>query len=613
MAICLPSGSGDGTVRLWDVATASHRDTLTGHTWWVYSVSFSPDGSMLASGSWDSTVRLWDVATASHRDTLTGHTNWVSSVSFSPDSNMLASGSGNGTVRLWDVATASHRDTLTGHTLWVYSVSFSPDSNMLASGSGDNTVRLWDVATASHRDTLTGHTNWVLSISFNPDGNMLASGSGDGTVRLWDVATANHRDTLTGHTGIVNSVSFSPDGRTLASGGEDGTVRLWDIATANHRDTLTGHTDIVNSVSFSPDGRTLASGSRDGTVLLWQLIPTSAPITFNPDSVPDQTFVVNTPIEPLALPVATGGTEPYTYTLEPLPDGLAFDAAAQVLSGTPTTAGTTVATYTATDATGTSASLTFTIEVIEDGTGPGDDALDVNGDGQITVVDLAITALFYGTQVPVGVSLPADVNTDGVVDLADLTAVAGGIDAAGNGWNQLSLQEVELAVLIAAEQAAALEAVAGAPMRTGMTAEMLSVPLTPKNVADALLAAQSDARLQKHFAVLEGLLTLLTEMNAVPETTALLPNYPNPFNPETWIPYHLSTDAEVIVRIYDMRGASVRELVLGHQTAGVYESRGRAAYWDGRNHRGEPVASGVYFYTLTAGDFTVTRKLMIRK
>ena len=120
-------------------------------------------------------------------------------------------------------------------------------------------------------------------------------------------------------------------------------------------------------------------------------------------------------------------------------------------------------------------------------------------------------------------------------------------------------------------------------------------------------------RLGKWVPLFEELLHLLAEMRAIPETTALLPNYPNPFNPETWIPYHLSKDADVMVTIYDVRGVLVRELTLGHQSAGVYESRGRAAYWDGKNQHGESVASGVYFYTLTAGEFTATQKLLIRK
>ena len=117
-----------------------------------------------------------------------------------------------------------------------------------------------------------------------------------------------------------------------------------------------------------------------------------------------------------------------------------------------------------------------------------------------------------------------------------------------------------------------------------------------------------DPRLQRGTFFLEQLLAALT-----PKETGLLPNYPNPFNPETWIPYHLANAADVILTIYDTKGVMVRQLDLGHQSAGFYTARSRAAYWDGRNQLGEPIASGIYFYTLTAGDFTATRKMSIRK
>ena len=100
---------------------------------------------------------------------------------------------------------------------------------------------------------------------------------------------------------------------------------------------------------------------------------------------------------------------------------------------------------------------------------------------------------------------------------------------------------------------------------------------------------------------------------ALPQTTELLSNFPNPFNPETWIPYQLAKPAEVTIMIYDVRGRVVRTLLLGNQPAGLYRSRSKAAHWDGRNHIGEKVATGVYFYTLKAGDYMATRKLLIRK
>ena len=104
-----------------------------------------------------------------------------------------------------------------------------------------------------------------------------------------------------------------------------------------------------------------------------------------------------------------------------------------------------------------------------------------------------------------------------------------------------------------------------------------------------------------------------TSVVLMPAQTALLPNYPNPFNPETWIPYQLKRPADVTLAIYDLNGQNVRTLAPGYQSAGVYRSRERAAYWDGRNQQGETVANGVYFYTLSADDLTSTRKMLLGK
>ena len=340
-------------------------------------------------------------------------------------------------------------------------------------------------------------------------------------------------------------------------------------------------------------------------MLLWRLTPTSAPLTFNPSTIANQTFEVGTPVN-LTLPISTGGTPSYTYTLSPVPAGLAFNTATRVLFGTPTTVmNPTLVTYTVTDASGQTASLTFTIEVTAGG-------LDVNGDGKVDVLDLIWVAVFYGMR---GAGLPADVNSDGVVNVQDLVAVAAGIDAAA----ALPLKVVE-DILLAAEGAAAeMDGIAEAPVSGfgNPRQPILSGGVVYGNVAAALADVEhlvaGDVRLVKGVALLERLLSYLREMATIPETTALLPNYPNPFNPETWIPYHLATDAEVKLTIYDVRGERVRAFVLGHQPAGIYERRGRAAYWDGRNALGEPVSSGLYFYTLTAGDFTATRRLLIAK
>ena len=201
---------------------------------------------------------------------------------------------------------------------------------------------------------------------------------------------------------------------------------------------------------------------------------------------------------------------------------------------------------------------------------------DVNGDGVVDLADLAIVAQAMGKPVQ---NLRADVNGDGVVDGEDFAQVAAHL---GEGE-------------AAAPSQAALPA--------GLTLEKVEWALN-------LLHAENTGSpaFRRGIAKLEGFLARL-----IPDKTLLLANYPNPFNPETWIPYQLANPAEVTVTIYAANGAVVRTLALGHQRAGSYESKARAAYWDGRNAQGEPVASGIYFYTLTAGDFAATRKMLILK
>jgi WD40 repeat protein len=270
----LASGSLDTTIKLWDVATGKELATLKGHTAEVNSVAYSPDGNTLASGSRDKTIKLWDMATGKAKNTLKGHEDDVTSVKYSPDGKTLASGSFDGTIKLWDVTTGKELITLKGHKGWVNSVAFSPDGKTLASGSSDKTIKLWKGATGEEQATFKGHMSSVFSVAYGPDGKTLASGSLDSTIKLWDMATGNELATLKGHTAgtSVVAVVYSPDGKMLASGSWDSTIRLWDVATGKERATIHGHTGDtggVLAVAYNPDGKALASGSGDNTIKLW--------------------------------------------------------------------------------------------------------------------------------------------------------------------------------------------------------------------------------------------------------------------------------------------------------------------------------------------------------
>ena len=143
--------------------------------------------------------------------------------------------------------------------------------------------------------------------------------------------------------------------------------------------------------------------------------------------------------------------------------------------------------------------------------------------------------------------------------------------------------------------------------------ELPTLPFTAEEVQQWIQDAKKHGIDAEGIATLEQLLRVVLQQAARPQETALLVNYPNPFNPETWIPYQLATPAEITVSIYATDGRLVRTLALGQLPAGVYQDKDRAAYWDGKNEQGESVASGVYFYTLKAGDFSATKKMLIRK
>ena len=206
-------------------------------------------------------------------------------------------------------------------------------------------------------------------------------------------------------------------------------------------------------------------------------------------------------------------------------------------------------------------------------------AWDINQDGRVSIVDLVLIAKDLGAGTLT--NLRSDVNRDGVINIQDLILVA---------------------------QHLGKSTTSAAPFAIPIDGLELDPAMIQAWIERAQVADDGSLAFQQGIANLERLLALF-----IPENTDLLHNYPNPFNPETWIPYQLAEPAEVTLRIYAVNGSLIRTLAVGQMPAGIYQTRTRAAYWDGKNDLGESVASGVYFYTLTAGDFNATKKMLIRK
>ena len=514
-----------------------------------------------------------------HTRTLVGHKISVEAVAFKDDSTLISLGS-DGTLRSWNLDTGvQHWSTEIGifltadlaisaqdtrFVVYAGGIFFRPYVGMVYTDDGDL------------RGDLIGHTNTVNTLDFKPGTSMLASGSNDDTIRIWDLTWNAWRSrsirTLRGHKNNVESVAWSPDGTMLASGSRDRTVRLWNPDNGNNTAVLRGHEKSVKAVAWSPDGTMLASGSDDGTIRIWDPTDTDSPLYI----LAGHTRSVNTlAFHPTDSILASGSSDDTIRLWNP-------------------TTGKRKAKLT-----GHSGNVN-TIAWNSDGSllvsGSSDDTIrfweplasvDITGDGSVTYLDIIAVAENYGKAVEDGANARADINKDGTVDIKDLILVAEAVDSQATADSQ------------------------AAPM---LAQRAHDFAFTAEEVLQWIRDARDIGADAQTIAVLEQVLTALTQRTQpTPEKTALLANYPNPFNPETWIPYRLAHAAEVTISIHAIDGTLVRTLPLGEMSAGDYQSRHRAAYWDGKNAQGERVTSGVYFYTLEAGQFAATRKMLIVK
>lgn len=340
----LASGSGDTSVRFWDLNTQTPLFTCTGHKNRVLCVAWSADGNHLVSGSMSGELLLWNPQTGKQSgNPFTGHKKWINAISWEPvhlqaPCRRFVSSSKDGDARIWDISSRRCIISLTGHTLSVTCVKWSGDGFIYTS-SEDCTIKVWETTQGNLLHNLKEHGHWVNSLALSTEytlrtgafdhtskayssaqemkeaalvkynkikGNAperLVSGSDDSTMILW--VNKKKRARLTGHQKLVNHVCFSPDGQWLASASFDNSVKLWNGVTGNFVASFRGHVGPVYQISWSADSRLVLSGSKDSTLKIWDIktrklkqdLPGHADEVFTVDWSPD------------GLKVASGGKD----------------------------------------------------------------------------------------------------------------------------------------------------------------------------------------------------------------------------------------------------------------------------------------------------------------
>ena len=642
-------GSSDRTLKLWEVNSGTLLRTFEGHQDIVLSVAFSPDGQIIASGSADHTVRLWNVSDGSLIKTFVGHTDRIWAIAFHPSGTQLASGAWDGTVRIWNVDESAEQIDVpfAVYDRQVLSVEFSPDARLLAIGlvnsESDNTIKLWDVV--AQRELRSFDTKSKHDLAFGPNRSWLATaGTTDGAITIWH-SNPSLPQLLEPESGIVievpeailkweaieNSVYYdveiaqdsdfvqNPQLITLTENQltfpiEDDIPQYWWRVRTGGFGQVSEWSDVNTfltpfeppptcAVRILPPRRRVNLGDEFGVQIAIESVSDLAGFQFNlhwtnPEVLSFVTVTQFAKIFDLEQQLPNADERFFQVDQE---NGFFRNVVATTFGqGSVSGGGVLLAVLFKAETIGSSdielqevllvnSSGTKTIRcnvfnarvTVENPARP----WDVNRDGVVDILDLRKVAQFFGERITTVIEDNPDINGDGIVDLFDITSV-------GSHFGE---------IYDIGESAPAAPSLIIADLQ-------LIKPRLEQIYTDLLSVPDNSPAFARTREILHQLL-----LSFIPQQDVLLQNYPNPFNPETWLPFQLASVANVTIDIHDVHGVLVRRLSLGNLPPGSYMNRTNAAYWNGMNAHGEPVASGVYFYTISTGSFRATKKMTVSK
>ena len=633
------SGSNDRAIRIWNANTGENIRTLKGHTDSINSVAYSSDGQTIASGSADKTIRIWNANTGENIRTLQGHTDTVNSVAYSSDGQTIASGGKDKTIRIWNVNTGENIRTLQGHTDTVNSVAYSSDGQTIASGGKDKTIRIWGVSrptitVSGPSGTQTGAFDVTIAFSAAVTGFTLSD------IVVINGSAANLAGSGAAYTATIEPTSGNKVTVSIPAGGAQDAAGNISLASNVYS------VEIARSTSFTVELRKglnmlhvpvndprvermsdlygVLGGSSDVQFILAYSSELSRFISYV------EGFAGAGSDLPLsnetAVLASMKNAKSVTFTGGLLKREVSLRAGINMIGFTRAGAVETVG--------GLAALSTVPLRVIalrldKDGNALFADATDSTdaakgGEGYFILAQDETVLTFDGSawqNDPASAAAPVDaVAYD--PSATPLLVVEGSV-ARGDNLAPLNGLEVSVTNLQTGQKAS------GRAGR-GSVSGGFSLPLLALGGDSYAVGDAFDLRVSDSSGAFGGVQTVRIVLDkesvstgrmdigqllaaAVPTKSALLPNYPNPFNPETWIPFDLSEAGRVTVTIYNAAGQTVRVLELGQLPPGSYRSRLKAAHWDGRNALGEPVASGIYYVRIEAGSFTDLRRMVVLK